>query len=69
MQEKLLKQKAKDEKAKAILLDTGEARPSPGAVDDLLSELRTEADKAHTDVLESLELVLKSMLSEHYFLF
>lgn len=57
--EKLLKQKTKEEKTKALLSTDGVTPLSVAEADDLLSELRTEADNARAEVLASLELVPK----------
>jgi len=62
VQEKLLKEKMKDETTKAVLSATGESSHSLSELDDLRSELQIEADKVHDEVLASLELVPKSML-------
>lgn len=60
VQEKDLKQKL-NAKVKAMRSAGGETSFSLVESDDLL-QLRTEADKAHAEVLSSLDLVPKSML-------
>ncbi|ONK66655.1 uncharacterized protein A4U43_C06F10610 [Asparagus officinalis] len=57
--EKLLKQKVKDETAKAVLSARGGNPLSLAEFDSLLSKLRAEVEKVRTKVRESIELVPK----------
>ena len=69
-QEKLLKQKAKDETAKVMLSARGGSPLSLADFDALLSQLKSESEKVQAEVRASLELVPKSMLLINcYFLF
>ena len=69
MQEKLIKEKMKDETTKAMLSVTGESLHSLAEFDDLRSQLQIEADKIRVEVLASLGLAPKSMLLKCCFLF
>jgi len=55
--EKDFKQKVKNKTAKAVLSHTGVLPLTLPEFDRLLSQLRTEADKVHAELLASLELV------------
>lgn len=57
--EKLIKQTLKNDLAKAMLSTEGDAQLSISEHDKLISKLRQETEKAHQEMLESIELLPK----------
>jgi len=60
IQEKLIKRKLQDEVAKVIIAKNG-APLTISEHDSIVSKIKTEAEQAHAEMLEAMDLVPKSM--------